>query len=65
MIDEKYIVKTVNAVISKNSDNHISSLVLGNTGKPHYNNGINIPKICGMGLPICKDFYNSVAVGFP
>ena len=45
MIDEKFIVKTISAVISKNSDNHVSGLVLGNTGKPQYNNGINNPKV--------------------
>lgn len=60
MIDEKNIVKTISAVISKNSDKHISALVLGRTGKPQYNNGINTPKVCSMGLNVCKEFYQSI-----
>lgn len=60
MIDQKFIVKTISAVISKNSDTHVSGLVLGNSGKPQYNNGINNPKVCSMGLDICKDFYQSL-----
>lgn len=60
MIDEKYIVKTISAVISKNSGNNISAIVIGKSGKPHYNFGVNTPKVCSMGLDICKNFYKSI-----
>lgn len=60
MIDAKDLIRTINSVISKNSDKYICGLSTGNNGKPFYNNGISSPKVCKMGLEGCKSFYNSI-----
>jgi signal transduction histidine kinase len=60
MIDPKGVIKAINAVISKGASMHYSALALKDQNRPQYNNGINQPIACKLGLSCCKDFYKSI-----
>jgi len=58
MINIKNVIKTVNLAINKNSTNFYTSVVVKNTDKPNYNNGIKQPIICSINHSHCKEFYS-------
>ena len=57
MLNIQEVIKTVNTVINKYSKNYYSSVMVKGGHKPHYNNGLNTPKVCSLNLDICKKFY--------
>lgn len=59
MINVNEVIRTVNAVINKNSKKHIASVTIKDTEKPQYNNGINQPKVCSLNHQLCKEFYSN------
>ena len=62
MLDINQVIKTVNSIISKSSDKHISGLTTTNQIKPSYNHNFKgTPKVCKMNLEICKSFYKEIA----
>jgi signal transduction histidine kinase len=62
MLNISQVIKTVNSIITKSSDQYISGLTTGNQIKPAYNNNFRgTPKVCKMNLGVCKAFYNEIA----
>ncbi|MEQ8547130.1 MAG: HAMP domain-containing sensor histidine kinase [Cyclobacteriaceae bacterium] len=57
MLNIEEVINTVNAVISRKSKNHYSSVMVRGGNKPNYNNGLNTPKVCSLNLDVCKRFY--------
>jgi signal transduction histidine kinase len=62
MLDINQVIKTVNSIITKSSDNHISGLTTTTQIKPAYNHNFKgTPKVCKMNLEICKAFYKEIS----